>query len=213
MGKTRTQTTRKSRFEILEDRRLLTTWNANAKFVANGSADGGEAAFGDNATGTAAQLDTTHNNNHGSGPTTASDTATSTSPWTFGVLDSGGVNFENGVPYSFNAYVDPNSFDNYLTGAADPAWAPGFPGGEKDGVLGGYDGLAGFFGGPTGLSSVLYNYGNNGLNGNGSENAVPDVVDGIVAIPTGTMVLSPGYGPTARSLRRRRPAATHLRSR
>ena len=123
MAKKPIHTARKSRFEMLEDRRLLTTYNLDAKFVDNGSAAGGEAAFGDNAT--IAQFSSDpgspsgyYNNNASSLTPTATDSATSTSPWTFGALDSGPVNYANSVPYSFDTYVDPNSFDNYLTGSA-----------------------------------------------------------------------------------------------
>ncbi len=189
-----TTTSRKSRFEMLEDRRLLTTWNVDAKFTTG--ADGGEAAFGDNATETAGQLHSTYNNNYGSGAVTVTDAATSASPWTFGSLDSGPVNFSNHVAYSFSAYNDPNSFDNYLTGAANAPWSPGFPGGALDGVNEGYDGIAGFFGGPSGVNSVLYNYGNSGLNGNGSGTPVLNLLDGFGDVPSGTMVMSPAYGPT-----------------
>ena len=176
---------------------LVTTWNVNAKFVANGSGDGGETAFGDNATKTAAQLGGAHNNSTGTGAVTASDTATSTSPWTFGTLDSGPSDFANNTAYSFSTYVDPNSFDNYITGANDPAWSPGHPGGAADGTASGYPGLAGYAGGTGYTSAVSYNYGNAGLNGNGSGSAVPDDVDGYVAIPTGAVLMSAGYGPAA----------------
>lgn len=73
-----TTTSRKSRFEMLEDRRLLTTWNVDAKFTTG--ADGGEAAFGDNATETAGQLHSTYNNNYGSGAVTVTDAATMLAP-------------------------------------------------------------------------------------------------------------------------------------
>ena len=75
-GRERTQTSRNSRFELLEDRRLLTAWNITDKFTVNGfsnaasgnphpTTDGGEAAFGDSATQTAAQLGQATNNNYG----------------------------------------------------------------------------------------------------------------------------------------------------
>ena len=91
MAKKPTQTSRKSRFELLEDRRLLTTYNVDAKFIDNGQTmrgrtDGGEAAFGDTATKTAAQLHSSTNNNYGTGTVTVTDNATATSPWTFGTF-------------------------------------------------------------------------------------------------------------------------------
>ncbi len=197
-----TQSSRKSRFEKLEDRRLLTTYNVDQKFVANGSGDGGEAAFGDNAT--IAQFSSDpgsptgyFNNNFGTGAVTATDSATSSSPWSFGALDSGQISVENHTPYSFNAYVDPNSFDNFLTGAAGAGWSPGYPGEAFDGVAGGNNGVAGYFGGLSGVSAAVYNYGNNGLNGNGTGDPLPDSVDGYGDVPTGTLVLSPAYGPAA----------------
>ncbi len=194
MAKKPTISSRKSRFEMLEDRRLLTTWNVDAKFTTG--PDNGEAAFGDNATETAGQLHSTYNNNYGTGAVTVSDAATSASPWTFGSLDSGSVNFSNHVAYSFSADNDPNSFDNYLTGAANAPWSPGFPGGALDGAQAGYDGVAGFFGASSGTNSVLYNYGNSGLNGDGAGTPVPVIIDGYTDIPTGTLIMSPAYGPT-----------------
>ncbi len=186
-------TSRKSRFEMLEDRRLLTTFNVAAKFDANGSGAGGEAAFGDDAT--IAQFSSDpgsvsgyYNNNDGMGAATASDTATSASPWNFGTLDSGQAQYNAYTPYSFSAYVDPNTFDNYLTGD--------FPGSAVDGTGEGFPGLGGFVGGPSSQNAVFYNWGNAGLNGNGTANSVPDVVEGYVNIPTGAVVMSPGYGPT-----------------
>ena len=108
MSKKPAQTYRKSQFEVLEDRRLLTTDNVDAKFVANGSADGGEAAFGDTAT--IAQFSSDpgsptgyYNNNFGTGTPTATDSATSSSPWSFGALDSGQISLDNSTPYSFSA--------------------------------------------------------------------------------------------------------------
>ncbi len=198
MTKKCTHASRNARFEVLENRRLLTTYNLDAKFVSNGSGLGGEAAFGDDATQTAVQLQTYHNNNYGSGTVTASDSATSTSPWSFGELDSGKYSANHGIPYSFSStYIDPNSFDNYLNGATDPAWAPGYPGAAEDGVSEGISGLGGFFGGLAGLNAVFHNYGNSGLNGDGTGNPVPDYIRGTVAIPTGATIMSPGYGPTA----------------
>ncbi len=200
MSKKPTVTSRKSRFEMLEDRRLLTTYNVDAKFIANGSGAGGEAAFGDNAT--IAQFSSDpgsvsgyYNNNFGTGPTSASDSATSASPWSFGALDSGQGSFNN-KPYSFSAFVDPNSFDNYLSGASDPAWSPGFPGGAADGTAAGLPGFAGFFGGASGTNATFYTFGNAGLNGNGTGNPTGDFHEEIVNIPTGTVVMSPAYGPT-----------------
>ena len=67
----------------------------DAKFVANGSGAGGEAAFGDNATIAQYSSDPGspsgyYNNNSSSlAAPTATDTATSASPWSFGALDSG----------------------------------------------------------------------------------------------------------------------------
>ena len=107
----------------MEHRLLLTVWNVNQKFADNGSADGGQAAFGDNATVADATpniyVPSGYNNNDNNGTTSgtsANDTATPASPWSFGGLDSGYLN--NGdASYSFSSYVDPNTFDNYLTGA------------------------------------------------------------------------------------------------
>ncbi len=186
----------------MEDRRLLTTYNVSAKFTANGSGAGGEAAFGDDATNahyTSAPSNPSgyYNNNYGTGTVTATDTATSVSPWSFGALDSGPASFDNRTTYSLSAYVDPNSFDNYLTGATSSPWSPGHPGGGADGIATGFAGIAGFDGGESGESDVIYNYGTNGLNGDGSGNPVPDFLDHYVNIPTGTLVMSPYYGPAA----------------
>ena len=183
MTKKPIQTSRKNRFETLEDRRLLTAWNIDAKFNANGitqypyapfvsmgnaTTDGGEAAFGDSATQTAAQLGGPNNNNYGD-PTAATyhwtpgatDVASSSSPWAFGDLSSGPSAFNATTPYTFSGYVNPTSFDNYLTGSAG--------GSAGDGVSQSVAGLAGY---SRGENAVFYNYGNNGLNGNGAGGAV-----------------------------------------
>ena len=123
MTKKPTQKSHKSRFENLEDRRLLTTWNVDAKFVANGSADGGEQAFGDNATTAQYTSDPGsptgyYNNNTGHGSPTATDSATTPARGALAALDSGQVSYTNSTPYSLSAYVDPNSFDNYLSATA-----------------------------------------------------------------------------------------------
>ncbi len=174
----------------------LAVYHVTVPFTSNGSGAGGEAAFGDNGTETAAQLGSPYNNNTGTGAVTTSNTATSTSPWTFGTLDSGPYGFTNHTPYSFSAYVDPNSFDNFLTGATTAPWSPGYPGGAGDGAAGEFPGVAGYFGGAIGRSGVSYSYGNSGLNGDGSGNPVPDYADQFVDVPTGTLEMSPGYGPS-----------------
>ena len=205
MAKKPTQTSRKSRFELLEDRRLLTAWNVEAKFTNNtatnaGSGnphptnDGGEAAFGDSATQTAAMLGHSTNNNYGDAASAtyhwtpgATDNATSSSPWTFGDLSSGPTAFNATTPYSYGAYVDPTSFDNYLTGSG---------GGEAaDGVSQSEPGLAGY---SRVDNAVFYNYGNAGLNGDGAGEAVINPFDSYATIPTGNMLLSSlGAAPSA----------------
>ena len=117
------------------------------------------------------------------------------------------------MPYSFNTYVDPNSFDNDMTGTTEAPWAPGNPQGAVDGVAEGYVGLAGFAGGLSGLNGFFHVYGNDGLNGNGSGNPVPDIIDGDVAIPSDTTVMSPAFGPSTAQFTRRQPAPTILASR
>ncbi len=203
MVKKLTQTSRKSRFEMLEDRRLLTSFNVDAKFVANGSGAGGEAAFGDNAT--IAQFSSDpgsptgyYNNNYGTGASTVTDSATSTSPWTFGVLDSGQVNLANSTPYSFSKYVDPNSFDTFPHRCGRCASGrPGYPGERGTESPTGLTALVDSSASATGTAAVFHNFGNDGLNGNGTGSPLPDYIDGYVAIPTGATVLSPAYGPAS----------------
>ena len=69
--------------------------------------------------------------------------------------------------YRLAAFVDPNSFDNYLSGSAGAAWAPGYAGGALDGAKAGMTASRVLPAAPIGETAVFYSYGNSGLNGDG----------------------------------------------
>ena len=213
MAKKPHQTSHKSRFETLEDRRLLTTFNVTAPFTQEGSStpiDGfyfnGEDAYGDNATSvtkTTSAYTTPSgyfNNNTGSGPVTASLPFTySSGPaavWDYGDYDAGEDNYANTSEQSWAAQVVPSTFDTMGAGGNNQtSFALNATAGNVDPGLAGWDN--------SHDNSVQYVYGDSGLNGNGQGNPVKDVgtLHGgeylIDDTPTGTLELSGYLGPSA----------------
>ncbi|HTU25047.1 MAG TPA: hypothetical protein VMF30_06605, partial [Pirellulales bacterium] len=238
MSKKPLETSHKSRFETLEERRMLsTTYTATDPFTQNGSADNGEAALGDSATiahatmtkkkstttTTGATVSGYYNNNTGRGgtddpsyngnasnviPFVYSSGPSGTNPvWDFGYDNNGDNAYNNNDFSNFNDEVFNQPSLYGTSGTAGKVNFTQMPY-ATDGTNIDYNyrepGLAGFETqndltntSPTlGIHAVSYNYGNNGLNGNGSSNPVPDPDSGIVNFPTGALVIESINGPT-----------------